>query len=213
MMYSTKTRSNKCPVWTGINASRHAASVDATNCIILHSDLLHMVENLKSAYGTSWKSRKTSWKKIGQDIGIICLTLVDGSVCRNIPAESTKTWQGYVIYPTDDVNTGGADTERPRCFWMHMIIPGNRILAVKNDGLNIMQLFARLTTVSISPRWASTERQRSVNNFPLIISAIKGFHGHIDPKKRFWPGLDEKRQAVCMLPHPRNERQRSVTDF
>jgi len=54
-----------------MNASRHAALVHAANCITLRSDLLHKVENLKSAYGTSWKLRKTSWKKIGQDIGFI----------------------------------------------------------------------------------------------------------------------------------------------
>jgi hypothetical protein len=74
-----------------MNASRHAASVQATNCINLRSDLLHMVENLNSAYGRSWKSRKMSWKKICQDIRYICLKLVDGSVGHNIPAESAKT--------------------------------------------------------------------------------------------------------------------------
>jgi hypothetical protein len=47
----------------------------------------------------------------------------------------------------------------------------------------------------------------------LIISAIKGFHGQIDLKKSYWPALDDKRQAVCSLPHPRNERQHSVIDF
>jgi hypothetical protein len=64
-----------------------------------------------------------SWKKIGQDIGFICLKLVDGSVCCNIPAESAKTQESYVINPTDDINTGGSETERRRCFWMHMRIP------------------------------------------------------------------------------------------
>jgi hypothetical protein len=111
-----------------------------------------MVENLKSAYDTSWKSRKTSWKKIGQDIGFIFLKLVDGSVYCNILAESAKAQWSYVIYATSEVNTGGSETERPRCFWMHMLIPSNGILAVKNDGMNIKQIIVRPMTVSMSLR-------------------------------------------------------------
>jgi hypothetical protein len=76
-----------------MNASRHAAIVHATNCITLRPDLQHMIENLKSADGTLLKSRKTSWKTVGQDIGFVCLKLVDGSVCRNLLAESAKTRQ------------------------------------------------------------------------------------------------------------------------
>jgi len=99
-----------------MNASCHAALVQAANYITVCVDLLHMVENLTSAYGTSWKSRKTSWTQPDQVIGFKCLNLVDGPVCRNIPADSAKTPWSYIIYPTDDVNTGGSNTERPRCF-------------------------------------------------------------------------------------------------
>jgi hypothetical protein len=59
----------------------------------------------------------------------------------------------------------------------------------------------------------SGEHQRSVKDFSLIISAIQGFHSYIDSKTSYWLGLDEPRQAVCSLPHPRNERQLSVTYF
>jgi len=106
-----------------MNTRGHAALVHAANCITLRSDLLHMVENLKNAYGTFSKLRTTSWKKIGQDIGFICLKLVDGYEYCNIPGESAKMRHSYVMYPTDDVNTGGSETERPRGFWMHIIIP------------------------------------------------------------------------------------------
>jgi len=143
-----------------INASRHAALVHASNSITLRADLLNIVENLKSAYSKSSESRKTSLKKLGQDIGFICLRFVDGSVCCNIPAESAKRWWSYVIFPTDDVNTGGSETKRPRCVWMHMIIPSNGMLPVKNDGMNIKQIIAWPMTVSMSLGWASTERQR-----------------------------------------------------
>jgi hypothetical protein len=47
----------------------------------------------------------------------------------------------------------------------------------------------------------------------LIISAIEGFHTHIDRKKNYWPVLDQSRPAVCWLAYPRDERQQSVTDI
>ena len=51
------------------------------------------------------------------------LKSVDGSVLCNIPAESPTTLWSYDIYRTDDVNNGCSETERPRSFWMKMIIP------------------------------------------------------------------------------------------
>jgi len=80
-----------------------------------------------------------SCKKISQDIGFICLKLVDGSVCRNILAECGKTQRSFVISRTVDVNTGGSETDSSRCFWMHMILSLNSILAVKNDSITVKQ--------------------------------------------------------------------------
>jgi len=69
----------------------------------------------------------------------ICLKLVDGSVCHKLPAENAKMRWSYIIYWTDDVNSGGSETERPQCFWMQMIIHGNGILAVNNDCMNFLR--------------------------------------------------------------------------
>jgi len=52
-----------------MNGGCHAAFIYAANCINLGSDLRHMVEVLKIAYGTSWKSMTTSCKKNGQEVG------------------------------------------------------------------------------------------------------------------------------------------------
>ena len=45
--------------------------------------------------------------------GSICLILVDGLGCRNIPAECAKMRRSYLIHWTNDVNSGGSETERP----------------------------------------------------------------------------------------------------
>jgi len=42
----------------------------------------------------------------------ICLNLVDGSVCHNLPAESTKMRRNHVIDRTDDVNSGAEGAVR-----------------------------------------------------------------------------------------------------
>jgi len=98
-----------------------------------------MVEILKIAYATSWKSGKTSWQRKVRKSSSICPKLVDGSVCRNLPDESANTGQNYLIYRTNDVIHGGSETERPRCFWIHMILRRNNLLAVNNDGMTFKQ--------------------------------------------------------------------------
>jgi len=85
-----------------------------------------------------YRGKQTGKGKVWKS-GSICLESVDGSVCRKLPAESAEMQWSYVIYQTDDVNSGGAETERPRCFWMPMIILGKRIFAVINDCMNFMQ--------------------------------------------------------------------------
>ena len=44
--------------------------------------------------------------------GSICLKLVAGSVCRNLPAKRAKTRRNHVIDWTDDVNSGVEGAER-----------------------------------------------------------------------------------------------------
>ena len=67
--------------------------------------------------------------------GSLSPKLVDGSICRNIPADNAKTRRSYVTHRNDDVNSGSSDTERPRCFWIQMILPRSSITAVNNDGM------------------------------------------------------------------------------
>jgi len=48
---------------------------------------------------------KRAGKRNVRKSGSICLELVDGSVCRNLPAESAKMRRNQVIDRTDDVNS------------------------------------------------------------------------------------------------------------
>jgi hypothetical protein len=53
-----------------MNDSCHAAVIHASNCITLRSDMLHMVGILKIAGGISWKLRKMSWIRNGEEVGL-----------------------------------------------------------------------------------------------------------------------------------------------
>ena len=53
---------------SGMNDDRHAAYDDASNCITLYTHLVHMVEMLKFACGRSWKSRRISWMRKGEEV-------------------------------------------------------------------------------------------------------------------------------------------------
>jgi len=37
------------------------------------------------------------------------------------------------------VNSDGSDTERPRCFWIQVILPRNGITAVNNDSMIVKE--------------------------------------------------------------------------
>jgi len=66
----THRRSGQSTSKTQINDSHQAASIHAANYITLCSDLMHMVEKLKIAYGTSWKPRRMSCMRNGEDVGL-----------------------------------------------------------------------------------------------------------------------------------------------
>jgi len=51
-----------------MNDSCQSALMHAANYITLRSELLHMIEKSKIAYGTSWKSRRMSWIRDGEDV-------------------------------------------------------------------------------------------------------------------------------------------------
>jgi len=155
----------------------------------------------------------------------ICPKWVDGFECHNLLAESTKMRRNLIIDRTDDVNSGAEGAVRAVVSSASQIrlrspatVPAPNWM-VKTYWLSIMTLWRSCKmighpmTVGMSLKWASTERQRSVNNFSLIFSAIEGLHRHIHLKTSNWPAFDVKQQATCSLPRPRNERQRSVTDF
>jgi hypothetical protein len=61
-------RSGLCPIRICLNDNRYAAFTHASNCITLHTDLVHMVEIIEIAYGTSWNSRRRSWMRKGAKV-------------------------------------------------------------------------------------------------------------------------------------------------
>ena len=54
----------------GMNDNRHTAYDHLSNCITLCTDLVHMVKMMKIAYGRSRKSRRMSWMRKGEDVGL-----------------------------------------------------------------------------------------------------------------------------------------------
>jgi len=60
-----------------MNDDHHAAFDHASLCITLCTDLVHMVEILKIAYGWSWKSLRMSWMRKGEEVGLKISTTVE----------------------------------------------------------------------------------------------------------------------------------------
>jgi len=167
---------------------------------------------------------KSAGKRKVSKSGSICLKSVDGSVCRNLPAEFVNMGRNHIIDRTDEVNSGAEGALTVVTLSASQIrsrspagVPAPNWM-VKTYWLSIMTLWrsckmiAHPMSVGMSLKWASMERQWRVNIFSLIFSATKGLHRHINLKTSNRPAFDVKRHVTCSLPHPRNERQWSVTD-
>jgi hypothetical protein len=160
---------------------------------------------------------KRAGKRKVRKSGSICLKLVDGSVCRNLPAESAKTRRNYVIDCTDDVNSGAEGAVRAvalsasqnRSRSPASVPAPNRM--VKTYWLSIMTLWllfnviAHRMTVGMSLKWASTERQRSVNGASTILvwsfrqsksCIVTSIQKRVIGRLSIWNG---KRHACCPI--------------
>jgi len=75
-----------------MNDDCRAAYDYAAHYITLCTDPVHMVEILKIAYGMSWKSRRMSWMRKGEEVGLnisktsvrIYMRLIAGRKCWNV---------------------------------------------------------------------------------------------------------------------------------
>ena len=63
-------RGAQCSIRICLNDDHHAAFIHASNWITLRTDLVHMLEIFKFAYGTSWKSGRKSWMRKGEEVGL-----------------------------------------------------------------------------------------------------------------------------------------------
>jgi len=63
-------RSGPCHRLICLHDDRYDAFIHASNSITLHSDQVATVEMVEFAYGTSWKSRRQSWMRIGQEVAL-----------------------------------------------------------------------------------------------------------------------------------------------
>ena len=63
---------------------------------------------------------------------------MDRCLCDKLPAESAEMPWTYVILHSNDVNSGGSETEMSRRFWIQMILHRNGILAAKQDCMDFM---------------------------------------------------------------------------
>jgi len=68
--HTTQRRTGEGTSETRINDSRQASFIHAANYITLHSNHMHIVEELQIAYGTSSKLRRMSGVRIVEDFGL-----------------------------------------------------------------------------------------------------------------------------------------------
>jgi len=68
--HTSHRSSCKCWIQICLNDDCHAAFIHAFNCMMFRTDLVHVGKGLKIAYDRSWKSRRRSWMRTGEQVGI-----------------------------------------------------------------------------------------------------------------------------------------------
>lgn len=71
-------------------------------------------------------------------LGNIYLKLLNGVLCHKLQAAAVETRGIYVIHHSDEVYSGGPETERSRSFWMQIIMCRNSILAANIDDIDFV---------------------------------------------------------------------------
>jgi hypothetical protein len=66
------------------------------------------------------------------------LKLMNGVLCRKLPAESIEIRLTYVINDVNDVYCGGSQTEISRRSWIQMILHRNCILAANRGCMHYL---------------------------------------------------------------------------
>jgi len=61
-------RSGQCSISICLHDDRHVVFTHGSNSITLHTDLVHMLQIVEIAYGTSWISRTRSWMRKGEEV-------------------------------------------------------------------------------------------------------------------------------------------------
>ena len=65
--------SGQCARWIDLNDNRHAEFIHLSNFITRRTDLVHMVEIFEIDCGMSWKLRKRSWIRNGEEVKLYLL--------------------------------------------------------------------------------------------------------------------------------------------
>jgi hypothetical protein len=66
--HTGNARSSQCEMRICLYENHHAAFIQGSNCITLHSDRVQIIEILKIASGMSWRSRNRSWIRTGEEV-------------------------------------------------------------------------------------------------------------------------------------------------
>lgn len=136
--------------------------------------------------------------------------LLDGTICRKYPDESTETQWAYIIHHSDNMHSGNSDTNRPRIFWIEISVCRHVQLAINHE---FMQFAYNWSASSDCYYVFKMNINGASTIFTLTLSAIKGLRGYIVPMRKEWRYIQVSRKTTCSLLHSRNKWHRRVYDF
>jgi hypothetical protein len=88
-----------------MNDNRHAEFIPVSNCITHRTDLVHMINIFEIACCTSWKLRKRSWIRNGEEVELYLLKTSEMIYMPPIAGRKRESVIGHVTSHSDSVDS------------------------------------------------------------------------------------------------------------
>jgi hypothetical protein len=159
--------------------------------------------------GHEHQGEEAAWDKVRMS-GYISQKLVVATTDHKLQADRTGMQSGFPINRWDTAHVVDSRLCSNDNFEYKQLYTGTIFLVPKITIWNCAYNYAACNdfwnVFKVSINGASTI-------FSLTLSAINGMYSHILPKSKYLLSLGVKWNAICWVPHPRNERQQRVNDL
>jgi hypothetical protein len=98
-------KSGQCAWQIDLNDNRHAVFIHVFTCVSLRTELVHMVKIFVIVCGKSWKSRRRSWIRNGEEVKLYMTKTSEMIDMPSIAGRKRRNVKGPCFCHSDSVDS------------------------------------------------------------------------------------------------------------